>query len=75
MFVLQEAEPACAALEPPSDCTSRCQDITLSMEAYLELHRLLAKGTATLQPISPLERNFYKVNDIKQVSAVPVLRI
>ena len=39
----------------------------MSLEAYAELHLLLAKGRDSVQPVSPLECGLYKVSDIKQV--------
>ena len=46
------------------------QDVSLSLEAYTDLHRLLVKGTDSVQPVSPLECGLYKVSDIKQVLQV-----
>ncbi len=46
--------------------------LTLSLEAYAELHGLLTKGKAAVQPMSLLERSLYKASDLKQACATMV---
>ncbi|KAK9817189.1 hypothetical protein WJX72_010830 [[Myrmecia] bisecta] len=39
----------------------------LSLETYSELQEALTKGTGSAQPVPPVERAFYKLNDLKQL--------
>ena len=55
------------ARPPKQQACTTGQDVSLSLEGYTELCRLLVKGTDSVQPVSPLECGLYKVSDIKQV--------
>ena len=58
---------------PP--CNTGCSPgaaLSLSLEAYAELHGLLTKEKAAVQPMSLLERSLYKASDLKQACATLV---
>lgn len=45
------------------------QVASISLETYIQLHEALTKGKSHVQPVTPIEEHFFKVQDLKQVQS------